>query len=146
MPSVNKSVLVPFTAAQMYALVDAVEEYPRFLPWCGGATVHERTNVTTVATIVISYAKVSQAFTTRNLKVANESMTIELVDGPFRELRGVWRFLALGQDGCKVTFELNYHFLNAVIESVIGPVFEMITSTFVDRFVTRAEAVYRPAP
>ena len=73
-------------------------------------------------------------------------MTIELVDGPFRELRGVWRFLTLGQDGCKVTFELNYHFSNAVIESVVGPVFAMITSTFVDRFVTRAEVVYRAAP
>jgi ribosome-associated toxin RatA of RatAB toxin-antitoxin module len=146
MPSVNKSVLVPFTAAQMYALVDAVEEYPRFLPWCGGASVQERSDTITVATIAIRYAKVSQEFTTRNQKVANESMLIELVDGPFRALHGVWTFVALGEDGCKVTFELDYHFSSGVVEAVIGPVFEMITSTFVDRFVTRAEAVYRAAP
>ena len=143
MPSVNKSVLVPFTSAQMFALVDAVEDYPQFLPWCGGVTLHSRNADETVATLKIGYANAAHAFTTRNRKIANESMTIALVDGPFSELQGAWTFVALGDDGCKVSFQLTYQFSNSVIEAVIGGVFEMIGATLIDRFVSRAETIYR---
>lgn len=141
MPSVRKSVLVMHSDAAMFELVDRVEDYPQFLPWCGGSAVLSRTAAETVARVDIRYAGVSQSFTTRNAKSYPKRMTLELVDGPFRELGGEWRFLALSPEACKVEFQLEYAFGNAVVEAVIGPVMSMIAETFVDRFVSRADAL-----
>ncbi len=141
MPQVAKSVLVPYSVATMFALVDAVERYPEFLPWCGGASVQVKDAVHTIATLQIRYAGVAQSFTTENTKVGNTEMRIELRDGPFKALNGAWRFRALGE-GCKVSLELNYTFQNALLEAAIGPVFGMIADTMIDRFVMRADVLH----
>jgi ribosome-associated toxin RatA of RatAB toxin-antitoxin module len=142
MPLVQKSALVPYTSAQMFALVDDVEHYPEFLPWCGGTRLLSRDDLTTVATIEINYHGIRQAFTTANTKQGCESMRIALADGPFKSLDGEWLFAALGDAGCKVSLKLDYSFANAVLESAVGPVFGMIASTMIERFVARADAVY----
>lgn len=125
----------------MFSLVDAVEQYPQFLPWCGGTTVHERTESVTDATVEIRYAGVTQSFRTRNQKSFPSGMTLQMVDGPFSELSGAWRFEPLGESGCRVRFVLDYTFSNSLLEVAVGPVFSMIARTLVDRFVSRAEDV-----
>ena len=142
MPLVQKSALVPHSAAEMFALVDDIERYPEFLPWCGGTRVLSRDALTTVATIDINYLGIRQSFTTANLKQGSESMQITLREGPFKELEGAWHFAPLGSDGCKVSLRLDYAFANAVLDAAVGPVFGMIANTMIERFVERAVALY----
>lgn len=142
MPVVEKSVLIERTPSQMFELVDRVEEYPEFLPWCGGTTLHERTEVTTAATIAIDYRGIRSQFSTANTKEAPGLMRIHLTDGPFTRLEGHWRFIPLGDLACKVEFGLHYEFSNKVLAKVLGPVFNHIANTFVESFVKRARQVY----
>lgn len=142
MAKVEKSVLVPYSAAQMYALVDEVERYPEFLPWCGGTLLITRTEQTTEATIHINYHHVKQSFTTENHKTYPSLMEIRLKEGPFKHLFGSWHFKALNESACKIEFTLNYEFANKILEKIIAPVFNHIANTFVDAFVARAEKVY----
>lgn len=140
MQRVTKSVLVPYPATRMFELVDRVEEYPQFLPWCGGAKVLEHSGDRKTARIDIDYHGVRAHFTTDNVNRPPESIVITLKDGPFRHLHGEWRFRALGDSGCKVEFELAYEFATQLLDKVIGPVFGHIARTFIDAFVKRAEA------
>jgi ribosome-associated toxin RatA of RatAB toxin-antitoxin module len=146
MRSVRKSVLVPFSADAMFELVDRVELYPEFLPWCGGATLIAASDVGKTARIDIDFHGVRAHFTTDNVNRAGESIVVTLRDGPFRHLHGEWRFRALAPDACKVEFELAYEFTTHVLEKVVGPVFSHIANTFVDAFVRRAETVYVARP
>ena len=143
MAQVEKSVLVPHSAAQMYALVDAPERYPEFLPWCGGVDLRARDDTTTEATLHIDYHGLKQRFTTRNSKTFPTLMEIKLVDGPFNHLEGRWQFIPLAEDACKIEFRLNYTFSSHLLEKIIAPVFSHIANTFVDAFVERAEHIYR---
>jgi len=142
MRRVAKSVIVPYSASQMFELVDRVELYPQFLPWCGGARVIAQEGDRKTARIDIDYHGVRAHFTTDNSNDPPESIVVTLKDGPFRHLHGEWRFRALGQDGCKVEFDLAYEFATGLLERVIGPVFSHIANTFIDAFVKRAEQVY----
>ncbi len=139
---VQKTVLVMHSAEQMYALVDAVEDYPQFLPWCGGVDLLERTDTKTSATLHINYHGIKQHFTTVNNKTFPHTMVIQLKDGPFKHLDGSWQFIALREDACKIEFKLNYEFANGFLEKIIAPVFSHIANTFVDGFVARADKVY----
>lgn len=143
MAQVEKTVLVPYSAMQMYALVDAPERYPEFLPWCGGADIRVRDDFITEATLHIDYLGLKQRFTTRNSKTFPTQMQIKLVEGPFSHLEGAWRFIPLAEDACKIEFRLNYTFSSHLLEKVIAPVFSHIANTFVDAFVQRAEVIYR---
>jgi ribosome-associated toxin RatA of RatAB toxin-antitoxin module len=145
MPRVEKSVLVPFDAGEMYALVDGVEDYPRFLPWCGGATVLSAGPEGRTARLDIDYHGIKTHFTTVNRNDPPRMITIALKDGPFRELRGEWRFRALAPKACKVEFNLAYEFSTPILGRIIGPVFNHIANTFIDAFVRRAETVYAKA-
>ena len=142
MSHVVKSVLVPYTPAEMYALVDGVEQYPKFLPWCAGTELHVRDDTTTEATLKIGYMSIRQEFTTVNSKRYPEEMLLRLKSGPFRSLEGYWRFKPLGESACKIEFMLQYDFSSGLLEKVLGPVFGHIANTFVDAFVERAEKVY----
>lgn len=142
MPEISKTVLVEHSPQQMFDLVDEVERYPEFLPWCGGSSVSFRDESTTRATIHISYRGIRQSFTTENAKVRPQSMSVKLVQGPFRKLDGEWRFLALTGGGCKIEFRLHYEFASRILEKLVGPVFHYIANTLVDAFVRRAEARY----
>lgn len=140
-PEVSRSVLVGYSADQMFALVDRVEDYPDFLPWCGGTTLLHRDADVTRASILISYHGLRQSFTTENAKRAPLEMRIRLVEGPFRRLDGCWRFTALGH-GCKVELSLSYEYSSRLLEKLVGPVFNQIASTLVEAFVKRAGQVY----
>ena len=142
MADVNKSVLVGYSPAQMFALVDAVEKYPGFLPWCGGTTVIHRDERITRATILIDYHHIKHSFTTENVKQQPSQMEIRLVEGPFRKLDGIWKFTDLEGHGCKIEFRLHYEFASRLLEKMVGPVFNYIANTFVDAFVKRAQSVY----
>lgn len=142
MARVEKSVLVAHSPERMFELVDKVEDYPAFLPWCGGTELKWRDEQSTVATIHIAYMGVRQSFTTENSKQFPGSMRIFLQNGPFSELEGDWFFKPLGEDACKVEFRLSYVFSSRVLETVLAPVFGHITNTFVDAFVRRADEVY----
>lgn len=144
MREVNRSVLVEFTAGQMFSLVDAVEDYPRFLPWCGGATLHHRDPEITRATIQINYHGIRQSFTTENVKRVPREMLIRLVEGPFRSLDGSWRFGDLAGRGCRIEFTLRYEFAGRMLEKLAGPVFQRIADTLLEAFVSRAGQVYGP--
>ncbi|MFZ4537899.1 type II toxin-antitoxin system RatA family toxin [Propionivibrio sp.] len=142
MAMVEKSVLIERSAQEMFDLVDGVEDYPRFLPWCSQTRVEFRDEKKTVATLHINYHSVKSHFTTENEKDIPLRMTIKLVDGPFRRLEGLWHFLPLADNACKIEFRLSYEFSSKMFEKVIGPVFGKIANTFVDAFVRRADEVY----
>lgn len=142
MADVNKMVLIEFTPAQMFVLVDRCEDYPQFLPWCGGGEVHSRTKTHTTAKLHINYHGIKAHFSTENEKLEPHEMHIRLKEGPFNHLDGNWRFTPLGDTACKVEFNLHYEFSSKLLEKVLGPVFNHIANTFVDSFVKRAQLVY----
>jgi ribosome-associated toxin RatA of RatAB toxin-antitoxin module len=149
MKHVRKSVLLWYSPLEMYKLVTAVEDYPRFLPWCDSAVVVKHHDDGVTARLGLAYRGVRQSFTTRNEHVPGESILVRLVDGPFSVLDGTWLFRPLGRPGhdaeaCKIEFDLRYAFASRSLEMVVSPVFDRIAETFVDSFVRRAEEIYGP--
>jgi ribosome-associated toxin RatA of RatAB toxin-antitoxin module len=142
MHRVVKSILVPYADREIFDLVNAVEDYPKFLPWCGGAHVRERDDAGLTAAITIDFHGIKQTFATRNINTAPSRIDVTLVEGPFESLGGHWQFIALRPDACKVVFELDYAFKSRTMEAVIGPVFSMIANSFIDAFAKRAAVVY----
>lgn len=142
MAQVIKSVLVAHSAQRMFELVDAVEKYSEFLPWCGGSECNFRDDKITRATLHINYRGIRQNFSTENVKTPPVLMQIRLIEGPFRTLDGSWRFTDLNGRGCKVELSLHYEFSNRLLEKLIGPVFSYIANSMVDAFVKRAQSVY----
>ncbi len=142
MRRVNRSALVPYTAREMYRLVDDVEAYPDFLPWCRSATVHRRTDDEVEASIELERKGISKTFTTRNTMRRHEAIDLNLVGGPFRTLSGGWQFDALGDDGCKVTLSLDFEFDSRVVDLMFGAFFEDTCNSLVDAFTRRAAEVY----
>ena len=142
MPQIRKSVLLPYSAERMYALVAKVTDYPQFMPWCGGARESEAPDGQVSATIDINYRGVKSSFTTINRNSPPDSIAIHFVDGPFRALEGLWHFTVLAGDACKVEFSLDYEFAGGVLGKVVAPVFDGIANSFIDAFARRAEALY----
>jgi ribosome-associated toxin RatA of RatAB toxin-antitoxin module len=142
MAVVHKSVFLGYSAEQMFDLVAKVEDYPKFLPWCGGVDVRERGENHVVASVGINFHGVKQHFTTSNSNTPSSEIRMKLVDGPFKTLDGTWTFKALRDDACKVELDLHYEFSSKLLEQVIGSVFGMIANSMVDSFCKRAETVY----
>jgi ribosome-associated toxin RatA of RatAB toxin-antitoxin module len=153
MKHVRKSVLLWYSSQEMYDLVTGVQAYPRFLPWCRSAEVLQQHDDGITARLGLTYMGVQHAFTTRNVQVPNELVTLSLVDGPFSTLDGTWHFRSLGPASdatpasaapraCKIEFEMRYAFASPALEAVVSPVFDKVANTFVDSFVKRAEEVY----
>jgi len=142
MTTINKSALVPYTPAEMFALVDDIEAYPEFLSGCRRTQVLSRSADEVRATIELSKGGVEKAFTTCNRIQQNKMIEVRLVEGPFKHLNGFWRFDPLGEDGCKVSFDLEFEFASRVLSTVVGPVFSQIANSLVDSFMKRAVEVY----
>lgn len=150
MKNVKKSILIWYSPQEMYDLVIRAEHYPEFLPWCSSAKILEETPTSMVAKLGIGLGGLQQSFTTRNTMVPNESVTIDLVDGPFSHLHSQWRFDALPPTppqvdpprACRVHFQIDYEIASRALNFVMGPLFERITTTYVDAFVKRAGVVY----
>lgn len=142
MRKVNRSALVPYSAEQMYTLVEDVESYPAFLPWCSGVEVHSREGNVVEASLELHRGTISKWFRTRNAMTPNERMDLSLVGGPFRHLSGGWNFEQLGDSGSKVTLTLDFEFDSRMLDLMIGAYFEDICNRLVDAFTRRAHEVY----
>lgn len=128
----------------MFVLVDDVEAYPEFLPWCNQAEVHNRTDESVEATLELHKGAVSNKFTTRNSRKEFAAIGLELIGGPFRHLDGGWQFKELGDDGCKVSLELEFEFESRLVDLMFGSFFEDICNSLVDAFTKRAETIFGP--
>ena len=142
MPVISRSALLPYSATVMYDIVNHVEAYPEFLPWCGGARLHQADETSMEASIQISVAGLDQWFKTRNSMVAGESIEITLVDGPFKQLHGQWQFTPLDDEGCKIELVLTFEFKRGLAAAIIAPAFTRIANTMVDSFCERARELY----
>ncbi|PTB85461.1 ubiquinone-binding protein [Pseudidiomarina aestuarii] len=142
MPTIERSALVPYSDAQMYALVDDILAYPEFVPGCVKAEVVEQTEQSKVARLQISKAGISKSFSTRNRGDHPHEIAMELVDGPFHYLRGGWYFQRLNDDACKIVLKLDFEFANRLLGMAFGRIFNELQSRMVDAFVQRARQVY----
>tara|TARA_Y100001934_G_scaffold249498_1_gene310971 strand:+ start:498 stop:941 length:444 start_codon:yes stop_codon:yes gene_type:complete len=139
---VNRDALLPYTAAQVYAIVNDVESYPQFLPWCSGSAILDSRADQMTARVDVEKGGLRQSFTTRNDLVPNRSIALKLVDGPFSRLRGRWRFDELGDEGCKVSLDLSFSFANRLVASTFGAVFGVAANQMLDAFCKRADALH----
>lgn len=145
MKTVHKSVLIWYSAEEMFALVTDVDRYPQFLPWCDHASVVTNEDQSVSAEIGIAFSGIRQTFSTLNQHVNGRQVSMKLVQGPFSKLEGQWNFTPLGeqaQRACRVELSLSYGFSNATLGKLVGPVFDKIASNMVEAFVKRAEQVY----
>lgn len=142
MPQVNRSALVMFSAKQMYDLVNDVSDYPQFLPGCVGARVVSFDSNVMVASVDVSKAGIKKTFTTRNTLLENQRVDMQLVDGPFKLLQGGWSFLALDDNACKVSLDLEFEFDNKLAELAFGKIFKELAGNMVTAFSERAKRVY----
>jgi ribosome-associated toxin RatA of RatAB toxin-antitoxin module len=141
MADVKKLVLVEHSAPRMFELVDRVEDYPQFLPWCDRTELLRRDELVTAARLHINYHGIRAHFSTENDKLHPTHMRIKLMDGPFHQLEGTWDFKPLGETACRIDFDLHYEFSSKLLEKVVGPVFHHIANTLVDSFVKRVEQI-----
>lgn len=142
MQTVFRSVIVPYSCEQMFALVAGVAEYPDFMPWCSGTRILQQDEHGMRASVGLRFAGVSQQFTTQNRHEAPNYIHMTLVDGPFSILEGSWRFTPIDAQSCKVVFQLRYAFNNKALALVIGPLFNRVANSFVDAFTARARVKY----
>jgi ribosome-associated toxin RatA of RatAB toxin-antitoxin module len=145
MKNVHKSVLIWYSAEEMFNLVTQVELYPQFLPWCDHACVLVKDESGMTAEVGIAFSGLHQKFTTQNTHVPGRRVGMKLVKGPFSNLDGDWQFTPVGdgqQRACRVDLQLNYGFDSMALSALVGPVFDRIAGSLVDAFVKRAEQVY----
>lgn len=145
MPQISRTALVPYSAEQMYQLVNDVKAYPKFLPGCSGSRVLDESASQMMAAVDVSKAGISKTFTTRNTLISNQSIVMQLVDGPFRKLIGGWTFTPVGDEACRIEFQLDFEFTNKLIELAFGRIFKELAGNMVQAFTVRAKEVYRVA-
>lgn len=138
----KRNALVAYSTRQMFELVNNIEDYPRFLPWCSESKVISRTETEVVASLEINWKGVHKTFTTKNILHPYDSMDITLVDGPLKHMEGIWHFQALNEHACKVLLDLEFEFAGGFIDRLFQPVFQHIANTLVDAFCKRAAEVY----
>jgi len=140
--TINRNALVPYTAADMFTLVNDLRAYPDFLPWCDEVKIHDESPDEIKATVHFSKRGLSAAFTTRNRLQINKMIEMRLVDGPFRHLQGFWRFEPIGDAGCKIHLDMEFEIANPVLRLTVGPLFQQIANSLMDAFVARARDVH----
>ena len=143
MKHIARSAIVEHSAAEMYALVEDIEAYPEFLPWCTAAQVLGRAEGRTRATLTVGVGGLRHAFTTVNENRPAEAIDMHLVSGPFRRFEGRWRFVPLAPHACRIEFSLEYEFSSRLLGKALSPLFDGIADSMVDAFVRRAAAVCR---
>jgi ribosome-associated toxin RatA of RatAB toxin-antitoxin module len=142
MQVVERSALVTYTAAQMFALVNDVARYPEFLPWCVGARVEDVAGGERIAALKVARGVLKTEFTTRNTLQPDSRIHMQLMHGPFRQLTGEWSFEAIGSRGSRVHFKVEFEFKNRLTAAAFNAAFEALCGTIVDAFVLRAHTIY----
>jgi len=146
LPTVQRHAHVPYSAEQMFDLVNDVESYPKFLHWCNSARVDARQGSTVEATLEIGVLGFQQSFRTRNTLRRPEQIDIELVSGPFRRLRGEWQFVPAPTSGTDVSLSLRFEVTLSPFGAVFAKVFEELAGAQMDAFIERAGKVYGRMP
>ncbi len=142
MTKISKQANVVYSANQMFALVNDIESYPDFLPWCSGTNVLENNGNSITASVSLSVGKIKQTFTTANTMQPDTSISMRLVKGPFKELNGYWQFHDNVNGGCSVSLDMKFKFKNKLVKHTLGSAFKKITDSLVDAFIERARVVY----
>ena len=153
MRRVHRTALLPFSAEQLYDLVNDVDAYPEFLPWCRSSSVEIVSATEVVATLDLALKALHKSFTTRNHLVPGSEIKIELDNGPFRSLEGCWQFTDLDSapgsgesvHGCRVTLDLSFSLAGRILEMTAGPILEKVADSLVELFSDRARVVYTTA-
>ncbi|WP_024298077.1 type II toxin-antitoxin system RatA family toxin [Methylomicrobium lacus] len=142
MTVIQKSALVKFSAQQMFDLVNDIESYPKFLPWCSGSRILKREGDIVEAELIIAKGGFKKAFSTRNTIDPGGKITVSLLEGPFSHLEGVWNFMPLREDASKISLDLEFEMPGALASLAFGAVFNQICNTMVASFTERAKVVY----
>jgi ribosome-associated toxin RatA of RatAB toxin-antitoxin module len=145
MKRIARSAIVEHSAAELYALVERIEDYPAFLPWCRAAHVSERSTARTVATLTVGLKGVGYEFTTENANQPQAAIEMKLLEGPFRHFAAHWRFHALGAQAARIEYAMEYEFASRVASLALAPVFHLIADTMMDAFKRRADQVHGQA-
>lgn len=144
MTVINHSKVINFSASKMYNLVNEIENYPQFLPWCSRSVILSRNNDEIQAELTLAKGGLEKSFTTCNRLQKDKMIEVKLISGPFKQLEGFWKFEALEEHVCKVSLDLEFEFSNFLIGMALGPIFNQISNTLVDAFCERAHALYSP--
>lgn len=142
MPKIHRSAIVPYTQAQMYDLVNDIESYQVFVPWCVNSVIHERDDTYVRATLTFSAKGIQKSFTTINRLHPHSRMDLALAEGPFKKLSGAWVFAEKADGHSEVRLDLEYELAAGIVAMMFGPFFTQIASSLVDAFVRRAHTVY----
>lgn len=139
---IQRSALLPYPASALYALVNDVARYPEFLPWCSASEVLDSSETYMRARLLVAKGGLSQQFETRNELVPGERIEMNLVEGPFTELHGIWTFKALTDKACKISLDLSFDYAGPLVKATLGPLFNQAANTMVDAFCQRAKQLY----
>lgn len=142
MTHVQRSALVPFSTAQMFNLVNDIDSYPEFVPWCVQCEVHSDNAQEKQATMSFAKRGIKASVTTCNELDTDREITMRLVKGPFKHLVGTWEFHELSEQACKVELDMQFSFSNRLYEATLGPIFNQIANKLVSAFTERAQQLY----
>lgn len=143
MITITRKLLVSYTPEQMYDLVNDVEAYPSFLPWCNGSKIISKSKNVIAASLDLAKCGICHTFSTRNILIKDKSITIEMIDGPFQYLEGYWRFEPfIYGTGCQIQLHINFDFSNIIIKIALEPIFTQILGSLVNAFYKRAQDIY----
>lgn len=142
MPIVKRSAQIPYSAAEMFQLVDAIEDYPQFLPWCKSSKILSRTEDEVRATLILSGGGFQKSFSTCNRLQHGKMIEIKLLDGPFKHLEGFWLFQPIELNGCEISLDLEFEFAGKLLGLAFAPVFNQVANSLVDAFIKRAHSIY----
>ncbi|MBD8598719.1 type II toxin-antitoxin system RatA family toxin [Pseudomonas sp. W2Oct36] len=139
---IQRSALLPYPAQALYDLVNDVSRYSEFLPWCSGASVLEQSDTSMRARVEIAKGGLSQHFVTRNTLTPGQTIEMNLEEGPFSQLHGVWTFKALNEKACKISLDLSFDYSGSIVRATLGPLFNQAANTLVDAFCQRAKELH----
>ncbi len=141
MTMIRRDMVVPYSPQQMYDLVNNIEHYAEFLPWCSASEVLQRTEDEVRATLHLSWSGIEKSFTTCNRLQKDKMIEVRLISGPFKQLEGFWLF-ELHPEGCNVVLNLEFEVAGGLFSFALGPIFSQVATSLVEAFSERAVAIY----
>lgn len=126
----------------MYQLVNQIDAYPVFLNWCSATNILNQTEEEIIASVTINKNAFNQSFITINRLTVDTRIDMQLKEGPFKQLKGAWIFMPLGENACKISLELEFSFSSKLVDMTIAPIFTVISNAQLDAFVERAKQIY----
>ena len=140
--AIKKKRIVPYSSHQMFDLVDDIEQYPSFLPWCRKSHIHKRTNKEVEASLIVGFRGIDKTFSTRNILERPREIEIQLIDGPFRSLNGLWGFSDINKRQSEIKLNLQFEILISPLSHFFESFFEQIVNSQISAFENRAKSLY----